>query len=170
MRRSPVTRKATAISEVFARSKVSPEELEVSEPLAGRNLEMAAKIQEHRPFRYTCSGRLPREASTHRVQRRLQFRILRSSTEVLGAAGSEPLSCCFSDDATGSSAICGFSAPATIVKHNGPAKDYEDMRCSAMRHHIIANSTFSWWGVGYASMRKSSDCNETWFRARTFNG
>ncbi|SFR57045.1 alpha-1,2-fucosyltransferase [Litoreibacter janthinus] len=35
----------------------------------------------------------------------------------------------------------------TPVGHNGPDKHYEDLRLmSCCRDHIIANSTFSWWG------------------------
>lgn len=35
-----------------------------------------------------------------------------------------------------------------VVAHNGPDKNYEDMRLmSACRHHVIANSSFSWWGA-----------------------
>jgi hypothetical protein len=38
--------------------------------------------------------------------------------------------------------------PAVIVDYNRTNKDYEDMwLVSRCNHHIIANSTFSWWGA-----------------------
>ena len=36
----------------------------------------------------------------------------------------------------------------TIVNINDATKDFEDLRLMSMcRHHIIANSSFSWWGA-----------------------
>lgn len=55
----------------------------------------------------------------------------------------------FSDDPEWVKQNFGFLRhPATIIDHNGPEKDYEDLRLmTKCRHHIIANSTFSWWGA-----------------------
>lgn len=54
----------------------------------------------------------------------------------------------FSDDPDWAEANLSFRSPVTVLRHNGPARDYEDLRLMTLcRHHIIANSTFSWWGA-----------------------
>jgi hypothetical protein len=38
--------------------------------------------------------------------------------------------------------------PTRIIDHNGPERDYEDLHLMSLcRHHIIANSSFSWWAA-----------------------
>jgi hypothetical protein len=57
----------------------------------------------------------------------------------------------FSDDPAWVKEHLRLTRPATCVTHNGAGKDYEDLRLMAScRHHIIANSSFSWWGAWLA--------------------
>ena len=54
----------------------------------------------------------------------------------------------FSDDPVWASEHLQFSGSVTFVNFNHGNKSYEDLRLmSHCRHHIIANSSFSWWGA-----------------------
>lgn len=38
--------------------------------------------------------------------------------------------------------------PTAFVVHNGDEKNYQDLRLmAACKHHVVGNSTFSWWGA-----------------------
>lgn len=54
----------------------------------------------------------------------------------------------FSDDIAWVKENLAIPQSVTFVAHNGPAAAHEDLRLlQACKHHIIANSTFSWWGA-----------------------
>jgi hypothetical protein len=54
----------------------------------------------------------------------------------------------FSDDPNWVKDNIKIQYPTIYVTHNGPDRDYEDLRLiSLCKHHIIANSSFSWWGA-----------------------
>jgi len=54
----------------------------------------------------------------------------------------------FSDDPPWVSANLRFEHPTTLVSTVPARPEHEDLRLmSACRHHIIANSSFSWWGA-----------------------
>lgn len=54
----------------------------------------------------------------------------------------------FSDDKAWARGNFKLPYPITFVDHNGPDKNYEDMRLMSLcKHNIIANSSFSWWGA-----------------------
>lgn len=60
----------------------------------------------------------------------------------------------FSDDIAWAQDNLRIAYPVTYVSHNGPARDHEDLRLMQhCHHHIIANSSFSWWGAWLATRR-----------------
>lgn len=55
----------------------------------------------------------------------------------------------FSDDPEWATDNLKFGWPCTFISHNlNASRDYEDLfLLSRCKHHIISNSTFSWWGA-----------------------
>jgi glycosyl transferase family 11 len=57
----------------------------------------------------------------------------------------------FSDDPAWCRSHLRLGGPTTVVDHN-QGRGHDDLRLMALcRHHIIANSSFSWWGAWLAS-------------------
>lgn len=76
----------------------------------------------------------------------------------------------FSDDPEWGERHIKTDAPITYIKHNG-TKNYEDMRLmSTCKHHIIANSSFSWWGAWLAPNENKIVIGPSkWFRENEYN-
>ena len=96
----------------------------------------------------------------------------RAATLIAVRAGGEPRIFVFSDDPAWVAANLKLGFPSRIVAHNGVERATEDMRLmAACRHHILANSSFSWWG---AWLNPSADkivvAPEPWFRDATLDG
>ncbi len=61
---------------------------------------------------------------------------------------ADPTFFVFSDDIAFARKNLPHDIRAVFIDHNDDASSHEDLRLmSSCRHHIIANSTFSWWGA-----------------------
>lgn len=75
----------------------------------------------------------------------------------------------FSDDMAWVRSNLKIDFPCVYVEHNRGADSYNDMRLMSLcQHHIIANSSFSWWGAWLnPSMEKIVIAPEKWFANQT---
>ncbi|MGH8231307.1 MAG: alpha-1,2-fucosyltransferase [Steroidobacteraceae bacterium] len=122
-------------------------ELTFVEPLQGRNLEMARRIEAARnPVSihlrrgdygsfFGANMILPIDYYEHAIDHMLEYN--RRSTFFV-----------FVDDIPFAKDWLGGDPRFVVVDHNNDESAHEDLRLMSLcRHHIIANSTFSWWGA-----------------------
>lgn len=75
-----------------------------------------------------------------------------SAIKIIAEKVVQPHFFVFSDDVAWVRDHLEIPSPVTFVEHNDAAHDYEDLRLMALcKHHIIANSSFSWWGAWLSS-------------------
>lgn len=71
-----------------------------------------------------------------------------AAVERIAKRVKEPHFFVFSDDIEWVRSNFQWPCQVTYVAHNGSERNYEDLvLMSLCQHHIIANSTFSWWGA-----------------------
>jgi hypothetical protein len=71
-----------------------------------------------------------------------------AAAEQLAACVDKPHFFIFSDDPAWVQENLHFDYPTTYVTHNSAEKSDEDLRLMSLcKHHIIANSSFSWWAA-----------------------
>jgi hypothetical protein len=77
----------------------------------------------------------------------------------------------FSDDAEWTTKHLRLDAATTFVTANSSAHGFRDLRLmSRCRHHVIANSTFSWWGAWLnPSPDKIVAAPATWFKKAQYD-
>jgi hypothetical protein len=72
----------------------------------------------------------------------------RASIDVIAARVTAPEFFIFSDDISWVKAQLKIDFPCHYIDHNQGKDSYNDMRLMSLcKHHIIANSSFSWWGA-----------------------
>lgn len=116
-------------------------------PPSGRNLELSRLISQ-----------VPNSVSVH-IRRGdylvascqmvpLQRAYYEDAIRIAAQRLTAPTYFVFSDDARSARQYIPSTVPAIFIEHNDQAHAHEDLRLmSACNHHIIANSTLSWWGA-----------------------
>ncbi|TRZ97100.1 MAG: alpha-1,2-fucosyltransferase [Rhodocyclaceae bacterium] len=87
-------------------------------------------------------------AKTRAVLGLLPLDYYRSAADLVASRSGFPEFFIFSDDIPWAREHLDIPFPCHYVDHNKGAESHNDMRLmSSCRHHIIANSSFSWWGA-----------------------
>ncbi|MFI5240699.1 MAG: alpha-1,2-fucosyltransferase [Candidatus Saccharimonadia bacterium] len=121
----------------------------VKSPLSGQNLEMASAIGGVTSVSlHVRRGDYVTNANANQFHGTSPLDYYYAAIAALTKKVSSPSFFVFSDDPDWCKDNLKLDYPTTYVEHNAPDKGYEDMRLmSSCQHHIIANSSFSWWGA-----------------------
>jgi hypothetical protein len=125
-------------------------ELTLRNPPAGRNADLLAEIRATPSVSvHVRRGDFVSSAATTRAHGAPQEGYHRAAVANIAArTGEAPHAYVFSDDPAWCATHLDLGVPTTVVAHNGDAAPHEDLRLmAACRHHVLANSSFSWWGA-----------------------
>jgi hypothetical protein len=93
-------------------------------------------------------GDYVKDARTHEFHGVCTIEYYREAATRIAASVIEPSFLVFSDDPDWVRSNLRLDWPTTYVTHNGGCSPHQDMwLMSQCSHHIIANSSFSWWGA-----------------------
>ena len=74
-----------------------------------------------------------------------------AAAERIAMQVEEPVFYVFTDDLAYAREVVQLPYPTRFVVHNADGRDHEDLRLMTLcRHHVLACSTFSWWGAWLA--------------------
>jgi hypothetical protein len=124
-------------------------DFEPAEPTDADNARLAAGIDAVNAVSiHVRRGDYVRVATTNRYHGTCSIDYYRAAVEYVSAHTTAARFFVFSDEPEWVSDHFKPGVPTTIVSTNSPDRGYRDMLLMARcRHHIIANSSFSWWGA-----------------------
>ena len=125
-------------------------EATVKTPLAGQDLAVAeAMARTESVALHVRRGDYVTDASTNQTPGTCSLAYYKAAlAEVSAAYGNGLHVFVFSDDLPWAEQHLQLPFQTTLVGHNGPERNYEDLRLMSLaKHNIIANSSFSWWGA-----------------------
>lgn len=124
-------------------------ELRLERPPTGRNAELAAEIAACNAVSlHVRRGDYVSDPVANAMHGVCSLDYYRRATELVVGRVPDATFFVFSDDPGWTRDHLQLPGKATVVDHNGPAAGHEDLRLMSLcAHHIIANSSFSWWGA-----------------------
>lgn len=126
------------------------DDLQIVEDMDDANLRMAEQIQDSRSVSvHVRLGDFARDPITRKVHGVLGAEYYSAAVRLLAERVPGARFFVFSDEPERALAASGLADPVTtVVDFNPAARNYSDLRLMALcDHHVIANSTFSWWGA-----------------------
>lgn len=117
--------------------------------LADRNAELAEQIaQVNAVSLHVRRGDYAKNKKTNATHGLCPLDYYQAAIRVVAEKVEQPHFFIFSDDITWVRDNLKMDFPCQYVDHNHGAESYSDMHLMSLcRHHVIANSSFSWWGA-----------------------
>lgn len=124
-------------------------ELTPKNPLSGLNLVVSQRItQVNAVSLHIRRGDYVSNNATNKVHGFLGLKYYEEAINVIANKVSNPYFFVFSDDIAWAKENLELTNNVSFIDHNTGKNSYEDMRLMSLcQHHIIANSSFSWWGA-----------------------
>lgn len=119
------------------------------EQLSGQNAELAAEIANSQSVSlHVRRGDYVSDPKTGNVMDVCSIDYYRKAISYTTKHVEQPVFYVFSDDIMWVRQNLPVNFPCVYIDHNRQAESYRDMQLMSLcRHHVIANSSFSWWGA-----------------------
>ena len=124
------------------------QELRIKLPLSGENAVMSERIGSVAAVSlHIRRGDYVSDPLTYQTYGVCSFDYYRKAVEIIAQRVKNPQFFVFSNESLWAQENLILDYPTTFVANNNADKNYEDLRLISMcKHHILANSTFGWWG------------------------
>lgn len=118
-------------------------------PLTGKNAELVSQMTQVNAISlHVRRGDYVNNSKTNSVHGVCSLDYYQAAVEYISRRVENPCFFVFSDDIPWVKKNLKIGMPCEYVDHNqGPASHLDMQLMSKCRHHIIANSSFSWWGA-----------------------
>jgi hypothetical protein len=136
-------------------------------PLVGQNKSIANKISKVNAISlHIRRGDYVSDAKTRQVMSLLDESYYLDAISYITTKIQDPVFYIFSDDMDWVKQNITINYPKVYVEHNSGVDSYIDMQLMSLcKHHIIANSSFSWWGAWLnPTQNKIVIAPEKWFQ------